>query len=50
MRPSSCHRETGATPVKMPDKEGLLRKLHEVCPEIEQLGLYPIVLGKGSRY
>ncbi len=36
--------------MKRLDKEGLMAKLSELCPEIEQLGLYPIVLGQGSRY
>ena len=30
--------------------EGLKSKLYEVCPEIERLGIYPIVLQKGDRY
>jgi len=32
------------------DKDGLKEKLYELCPEIDQLGLYPIVIGKGTRY
>jgi hypothetical protein len=31
-------------------KEAVLGKLYEICPEIDRLGLYPVVLGKGSRY
>ena len=31
-------------------KENVLAKLYEICPEIDQLGLYPVVLGRGSRY
>ncbi len=31
-------------------KEAVLAKLYEICPEIDQLGLYPVILGKGSRY
>jgi len=31
-------------------KETVLAKLYEICPEIDQLGLYPVVLGRGSRY
>lgn len=31
-------------------KETVLAKLYEVCPEINHLGLFPVVLGKGSRY
>ncbi len=32
------------------NKEEMLALVHELCPEIEQLGLYAVVLGKGSRY
>lgn len=32
------------------DKQGLLAKLYEICPEIEDLGLFPIVIGKNARY
>jgi len=32
------------------NREGVMAKLYELCPEIEQLGLYPIVLGKGNRF
>ena len=32
------------------DKEGVRAKLYELCPEIDRLGIYPIVLGKGNRY
>lgn len=32
------------------DKDGLKAKIYELCPEIEQLGLYTIVIGKGRRY
>jgi|WetSurMetagenome_2_1015567.scaffolds.fasta_scaffold310963_2 hypothetical protein len=34
----------------LPDREVLLAKLHELCPEIGRLGLYPLILGKGHRY
>jgi hypothetical protein len=34
----------------LPTKEAVLAKLYEICPEIDQLGLHPVVLGKGSRY
>jgi hypothetical protein len=30
--------------------EMILSKLHELCPEIKQLGIQPIVINKGSRY
>jgi hypothetical protein len=32
------------------DREGVLAKLYELCPDIEKLGLYPLVLGKGHRF
>lgn len=32
------------------DKDGLKARIYELCPEIEQLGLYTIVIGKGRRY
>ena len=31
-------------------EEVILSKLHELCPEMQQLGIQPIVLNKGSRY
>jgi hypothetical protein len=31
-------------------KEVLLANFYEICPEIGQLGLHPVILGKGSRY
>ncbi len=31
-------------------KEGVLAKVFELCPEIQQLGIQPVVLGKGNRY
>jgi hypothetical protein len=30
--------------------ESLKAKMYELCPEIESLGIHPIVLGKGDRY
>ena len=36
--------------ILLPDKEVLLAKLYEVCPEIGRLGLYPLILGRGHRY
>jgi hypothetical protein len=30
--------------------ELILSKLHELCPEMKQLGIQPIVLNKGNRY
>lgn len=32
------------------NKERLLSKFYELCPEIEQLGIQPIILNRGSRY
>ncbi len=32
------------------EKERVRTRLFELCPEIEHLGIYPIVLGKGHRY
>jgi len=34
----------------LPNKEVLLAKLYELCPEIGRLGLFPLILGKGHRY
>jgi len=31
-------------------RQEVLEKLNEFCPEIEQLGLYTIVLSKGRHY
>lgn len=36
--------------MKRQDREGVIAKLHELCPELGQLGIQPIVLGKGKRY
>ncbi len=30
--------------------EGIRSKLYELCPEIKNLGIHPIVLRKGNRY
>lgn len=30
--------------------EGIKSKLYELCPEIENLGIHPIVLRKGNRF
>lgn len=32
------------------DKDGLKARIYELCPEIEQIGIYPVVIGRGSRY
>ena len=34
----------------LPDKEVLLAKLYELCPEIGRLELFPLILGRGHRY
>lgn len=36
--------------MKRLDREGVMAKLYELCPEIREMGIYPIVLGKGNRY
>ena len=37
-------------PMQALNTEVILSKLHELCPEIKQLNIRPIVLNKGSRY
>jgi len=32
------------------DQKGLVAKLYDLCPEMEQLGIYPVVLGKRNGY
>jgi hypothetical protein len=32
------------------NKEEMLEYVLKLCPEVEQLGLYVIVIGKGRRY
>lgn len=32
------------------DGKGLVAKLYELCPEIRQLGIYPVILGKRNGY
>jgi len=36
--------------MKRSEKDGLMEMLYKLCPEIKELDLHPIVLGKGSRY
>lgn len=31
-------------------KEGLQHKILELCPEVQEMGLYYVVMGKGNRY
>jgi hypothetical protein len=42
--------EIGESQMNRLDKQGVLAKLYELCPEIECLGIQPVVLGKGNRY
>lgn len=44
------HKEPRKDQMKRQDREGVIAKLHELCPELGQLGIQPIVLGKGKRY
>lgn len=32
------------------ENEGLVAKLYELCPEMEQLGIYPVVLSARNSY
>lgn len=41
---------TSLTGKKYMNKEELLEYVLKLCPEVEQLGLYAIVIGKGRRY
>jgi hypothetical protein len=31
-------------------REWVKAKVHELCPDLDSMGIYPIVLGKGHRY
>lgn len=31
-------------------KESLIIRMIELCPEIEEMGLYSVVIGRGSHY
>jgi hypothetical protein len=31
-------------------REEVRSKVYELCPDIEAMGIYPIVVGKGHRY
>jgi hypothetical protein len=32
------------------NKEEMLAEVYRLCPEVKQLGLYPIVMARGHRY
>ena len=32
------------------DKEEVLALVHRLCPEVESMGLFTVVIGKGKRY
>jgi hypothetical protein len=32
------------------EREGLRAKLYELCPEMDRLGIYPIVTNRGNRF
>ncbi len=32
------------------NKEDVLALVHRLCPEVEMLGFYTVVVGKGRRY
>ncbi len=36
--------------MQTPGSELILSRLHELCPEIKELNICPVVLHKGSRY
>ena len=42
--------ETAEHPMQTLNNELILSKLHELCPEIKQLNIRPVVLNKGNRY
>jgi hypothetical protein len=52
MDPQKVSPEVGTERMKtgLLSKEVLLAKFHEICPEIGQLGLHPVILGRGTRY
>jgi hypothetical protein len=42
--------QTTEYPMQALNTEVILSKLHELCPEIKQLGIQPFVVNKGNRY
>jgi hypothetical protein len=45
-----CRPRTRTRSLDHPDWETLWHQMVSACPEIETLGLYPVVLGKGRKY
>jgi hypothetical protein len=41
--------QTTEYPMQALNSEVILSKLHELCPEIKQLHIQPVVLNKGNR-
>jgi hypothetical protein len=41
--------QTMEYPMQTPNAEVVLSRLYELCPEVKQLGIQPIVLNKGNR-
>jgi len=41
--------ETTEYPMQTLNAEVILSRLYELCPEVKQLGIRPIVLNKGNR-
>jgi hypothetical protein len=37
-------------PMETLSKESLQFKILELCPEVQEMGLYCVVMGKGNRY
>jgi hypothetical protein len=31
-------------------RESVKARVHELCPDLDAMGIYPVVLGKGHRY
>jgi hypothetical protein len=50
MRTGNYPHETSGYPMQTLNRELILSKLHELCPEFKQLNIQPIVLTKGNRY
>ena len=50
MRVGIHSHQTTEYPMQALNTETITSKLHELCPEIKQLGIQPIVLNKGNRY
>jgi len=50
MRTGNYPHETAGYSMQTLNRELILSKLHELCPEFNQLNIQPIVLTKGNRY